>query len=205
MDYCALTNTEFFKLVSKRTNCSKITVAYNDFIKHVFYLYTDSCNVCELFFVLTYTEVELQSLSEHNRRNSSKNIELSKNSSCLRKAIFLIHNILRNLQMHQQCIPLPLLNSEPQKFTDSKFKWTGSVVELVELIYGFIEMRSINNGETPITELASFVSEQFGLEIKDCYSAYVDIKRRKNDSRTYYLDKMRERLNQRMDLDDESK
>ena len=83
------------------------------------------------------------------------------------------------------------------------YRWTGSTVELVELIYGLVEMRSVDNGETPITELASFISSQFGLEIKDCYSAYVDMKRRKNDSRTYYLDKMRERLNRRMQQDDE--
>jgi len=75
----------------------------------------------------------------------------------------------------------------------------------VELIYGLVEMRCINNGETPITELASFISTQFGIEIKDCYSVYVDMKRRKNDSRTYYLDKMRERLNHWMQLDDEWK
>lgn len=56
-------------------------------------------------------------------------------------------------------------------------------------------MRCINNGETPITELAGFISSLFGIEIKDCYSAYVDMKRRKNDSCTYSLDKMRERLN----------
>ena len=205
MDYFILTNTEFFKLVSKGTNCREITIAYSDFIQRVFTLYTDNRNKQDLFFVLTYTEVELQSLSKHNRRNSFKNTELSQNSSCLRKAILFIHNILRNLQMYQQCISLPTSNLKTTKSSDLKYQWTGSVVEIVELIYGFIEMRSINNGETPITELASFVSEQFGIEIKDCYSAYVDIKRRKNDSRTYYLDKMRERLNYRMELDDESK
>ena len=76
-------------------------------------------------------------------------------------------------------------------------------MELVELVYGLAELKSISNGEIPITELATFFASQFGVEIKDCYSAYVDMKRRKNDSRTYYLDKMRERLNRRMQQDDE--
>ncbi len=186
MDYLILTNTEFFKLVSKGINCSEIKVAYSEFIQQVFTLYTDNRNTQELFFVLTYTEVELQSLNEHIRQNSSKNTELSQNSSCLRKAILLIHQILRNL--HIQFVPLPTSNSETPKSSDLKYKWTGSVVEIVELIYGLVEMQSINNGETAITELARFVSDQFDIEIKDCYSAYVDIKRRKNDSRTYYLD-----------------
>ncbi len=203
MDYLVLTNTAFFKQVSKETDYNEITVAYSDFTKKVFNLYTGNCNMQELFFVLTYTEVELQSLSEHSRLDSSKNTELSQNLAYLRKAIRFIHHIVRNLQT--QSIPLFSLNSDIQQSPNSKFRWTGSVVEIVELIYGLIEMRSINNGETPITELASFVSEQFGIDIKDCYSTYVDIKRRKNDSRTYYLDKMRERLNRRMELDDENK
>jgi hypothetical protein len=203
MDYFALTNTEFFKQISKRINCSDITVAYSDFIKQIFTLYTGNHNTQELFFVLTYTEVELQSLHEKCQSDSEKNAELSQYSFCLHKAILFVRHILRNLQAQLQFIPLSAPNSEIPKPTNSKYKWTGSVVEIVELIYGLTEMRSINNGETPITELTSFVSEQFGIDIKDCYSTYVDIKRRKNDSRTYYLDKMRERLNRRMELDDE--
>lgn len=42
------------------------------------------------------------------------------------------------------------------------------------------------------------------MEIKDrhCYGAYLDMKRRKNESRTYFLDKLCERLNLRMKRDD---
>ena len=84
-------------------------------------------------------------------------------------------------------------------------RWTGTLVELVELIYGLQEMRCIDDGDTPINELFAFFGSQFGLEIKvrNCYDTYLDIKRRKNDSRTYFLDKMRERLNLRMQRDDE--
>lgn len=83
------------------------------------------------------------------------------------------------------------------------YKWTGNSVELVELVYGINEMRSINNGETPIHELITFLGLFFCIDIRDCYSAYSDMKRRKNDSRTYFLDKMRERLNKKMDKEDE--
>ena len=38
---------------------------------------------------------------------------------------------------------------------------------------------------------------------KDCYRFYTDIKRRKNESRTYFLDRMQEKLNERMLRDDE--
>lgn len=83
------------------------------------------------------------------------------------------------------------------------YKWTGSAIELVEIVYGLDEMKSINDGETPIHELAAFVGTLFGVDIRDCYSAYTDMKRRKNESRTYFLDRMQGRLNKRMDRDDE--
>lgn len=83
------------------------------------------------------------------------------------------------------------------------YQWTGSAIELVEMVYGLSEMGSINNGETPIHELAVFVGTLLDIDIRDCYSAYTDMKRRKNDSRTYFLDKMQKRLNKRMEQDDE--
>ena len=43
----------------------------------------------------------------------------------------------------------------------------------------------------------------FGVESKDCYRFYTDIKRRKNESRTYFLDRMQEKLNERMMRDEE--
>lgn len=86
---------------------------------------------------------------------------------------------------------------------NGKYKWTGSTIELVEMAYGLSQMQSINGGDVPIQELVAFIAASFGIEVKDCYSAYTDMKRRKNGSRTYYLDKMRERLNRRMEQDDE--
>ena len=83
--------------------------------------------------------------------------------------------------------------------------WTGAVVELVELIYALHEMKRIDNGEIARNELAGFFGELFGirLDARNLYDAYTDIKRRKGDSRTYFLDKLRERLNLRMQRDDE--
>lgn len=62
--------------------------------------------------------------------------------------------------------------------------WTGTLVELVELIYGLQEMRCIDDGDTPINELLALFGGLFGIEIKEshCYNAYTDMKRRKNDT-----------------------
>ena len=66
-------------------------------------------------------------------------------------------------------------------------------------------MNRIDNGEIAMNELAGFFGELFGihLDARNLYDAYNDINRRKGDSRTYFLDKLRERLNLRMQRDDE--
>ena len=47
-------------------------------------------------------------------------------------------------------------------------------------------------------ELAHTLSEIFGVEIKNCYNVYMNIKHRKDDSRTYFFDELREKINKRM-------
>lgn len=93
----------------------------------------------------------------------------------------------------------------PPKPHVCKRRWTGTVVELVELIYALHEMKRIDDGEIAMNELAGFFGEWFGirLDARSLYDAYTDIKRRKGESRTYFLDKLRERLNLRMQRDDE--
>ena len=47
-------------------------------------------------------------------------------------------------------------------------------------------------------ELAHTLSEIFGVEIKNCYNVYMNIKHRKDDSRTYFFDELREKINKLM-------
>ena len=63
-------------------------------------------------------------------------------------------------------------------------------------------MGCINNGNIQLNELAPVLYAFFGANSKDCYRFYTDIKRRKNDSRTYFLDKMQVKLNEKMRRDD---
>ena len=85
----------------------------------------------------------------------------------------------------------------------SALQWTGNAIDLVEMIYGISEMGCINNGNIQLNELAPVLYAFFGVNSKDCYRFYTDIKRRKNDSRTYFIDKMQARLNEKMQRDDE--
>ena len=89
---------------------------------------------------------------------------------------------------------LPTLPVRPAK----KLCWTGKATDLVELLYALDTCNCINNGEIGVEELADALSEIFGVAIKNSYNVYMNMKRRKDDSRTYFLDELREKLNKRM-------
>lgn len=64
--------------------------------------------------------------------------------------------------------------------TASSIRWTGKIVDLVELLYALDTCNSINNGEIGVEELAEKLSEFFGVKIKNCYNIYMNMKRRKD-------------------------
>ena len=107
--------------------------------------------------------------------------------------LFVIDTELKLLKMRMQ----GLLPSLPIK-SAKKFRWTGKATDLVELLYALDTCDCINDGEIGVEELADAFSEIFGIEIKNCYNVYMNMKRRKHDSRTYFLDELREKLNKRM-------
>ena len=122
-------------------------------------------------------------------------------------------------------IPIRTSSDNTTENPASPLQWTGNAIDLVELIYGINEMgcinngnmplkqlksritcltfRCINNGNMPLKQLAPLLYKIFGVESKDCYRFYIDIKRRKNESRTYFLNRMQEKLNERMLRDEE--
>ena len=67
----------------------------------------------------------------------------------------------------------------------------------------FSPMGCIDNGETPLKVLAPALYEFFGLDTKECYRYYSAIKLRKNPSRTYFIDKMQKKLNEKIRRDEE--
>lgn len=82
-------------------------------------------------------------------------------------------------------------------------RWTGKASDLVEILYGIDELGCINDVETPLKDVAAYFYNMLGVNAKECYHIYADMKMRKNESRTYFLDKMQERVNRRMEMDEE--
>lgn len=149
-----------------------------------------------IFRTLRYTRIRLHVLRKYlpQENDSARNTQ----GRFLDIAIGYINTELDLLRRYDRKQEKPM-QSEPAH------RWTGSLVELVEIIYALDETGCINDGQNDIKDLAAFFGSLFGMEIKvrNCYDAYLDMKRRKNESRTYFLDKLRKRLNLRMQRDDE--
>jgi RteC protein len=77
-------------------------------------------------------------------------------------------------------------------------KWTGKVIDLVELNYGLHGAGSINNGNASLKDIKECLEEAFDVDLGNTSSYFQDIIRRKNGSTTF-LDLMKAKLLQRID------
>jgi hypothetical protein len=77
--------------------------------------------------------------------------------------------------------------------------WTGSKVHLIELAYALHESGQINGGTTGVSDIAAHLENLFHLKLGNVYRTFQEMRQRKKDSRTKFLDLMREKLEIRMD------
>lgn len=203
MNYLILAETEFFALINEAGN-GCLETAYGGFIKTVISLCHESIDRNSAAVALAYTENELQ--HHHTLHSATTGCH---RSLYVRKALSFVRKMQKHLAAGYAQVP-PL--NPIQKFhtpkvattaTTTALQWTGNTLDLVELIYGLSEMGCIDNGETPLKVLAPALYEFFGLDTKECYRYYSAIKLRKNPSRTYFLDKMQAKLNEKIRRDEE--
>ena len=199
MNYFLLAETDFFRLINEAGDCNMET-AYMAFATQVIELCNGGMDANRTIIALAYIEIELQ---HHPVRNLSE--ERKEIASYVSKALSFVRKMQKFLATPQVT---PLSNpihtpKETITATSPALQWTGSTLDLVELIYGLSEMKCINNGETPLKELSATLYELFGLKTKECYRYYSAIKLRKNTSRTYFLDKMLTKLNEKIRHDEE--
>ena len=165
---------------------NKSTEATDDLIREIIKLGNSEENLVSLFRTLNFTRFHLRGMVE----KIGITTEMGKNVSEL---LCVIDTELLLLRMRMQGL-LPALPVRPAK----KLRWTGRATDLVELLYPLDTYGCINDGEIGIEELADAFSEILGVEIKNCYNVYMNMKHRKDDSRTYFLDDLREKMNKRM-------
>lgn len=80
--------------------------------------------------------------------------------------------------------------------------WTDKKTAAVELIYAIHAAGSIDNGQIEIIELANLFEIVFHVELGDVYRLFINMRERKN-SRTVYLDYLKEKIQKRMDEADD--
>ena len=198
MNYFLLAETDFFRRINEVGDCN-MEKAYTAFATQVFELCIGSADTNRTIIALAYIEIELQHHPVRNLPEEKKEI-----ANYVSKALSFVRKMQKFLVAPQVPPLIPIQTStNTNENTASPLQWTGNAIDLVELIYGIDEMGCINNGNMPLKQLAPILYKIFGIESKDCYRFYTDIKRRKNESRTYFLDKMQEKLNERMLRDEE--
>ena len=199
MNYFLLAETEFFRRINEAGDCNMET-AYTAFATQVIELCNGNLDANRTIIALAYIEIELQ---HHPVRNLSE--ERKEIAAYVSKALSFVRKMQKFLAT-PQVPPLSNPTSNPKETNaviSPVLQWTGNTLDLVELIYGLSEMGCINNGETPLKELSAALYELFGLKTKECYRYYSAIKLRKNPSRTYFLDKMLAKLNDKIRRDEE--
>lgn len=200
MNYFLLAETEFFRRINEAGDCNMET-AYTAFATQVIELCSGNVDTNRTIIALAYIEIELQ---HHPVRNLPE--EKREVAAYISKALSFVRKMQKFLTT-PQVPPLSNLHSSAETPSDNPappLQWTGNAIDLVELIYGIYEMGCINNGEMPLKQLAPLLYRIFGVEAKDCYRFYTDIKRRKTISHTHFLEQMQEKLNERIRRDEEA-
>ncbi len=79
-----------------------------------------------------------------------------------------------------------------------KLVWTGPKAALIELVYGLQTSGVFNNGAADIKQIATSFEQLFRVDMGGYYRTFQELRLRKKN-RTAFLDRLKERLNLRMD------
>jgi hypothetical protein len=85
-----------------------------------------------------------------------------------------------------------------QSQTCGKLKWTGSIIDWVELNYALHEVKKINNGEISLRELFQQMGEIFDFNVKEFANYFMNIKGRLEENKTKFLDELKKALVRKM-------
>lgn len=187
MKHNILTETAFYRALESKEEIENIRDMYDEFISCVIKV-CKAGDTASAYIALSYTEVEL------NACKVSPQVK-----TYVDKALSFIKEMRNMLEttVGKGITANPAIPELPQ------IEWTGQTVDLVELMYALKETGSINNGEMPISQMSEAFFQIFGRKTQRDYTRYyVCIKERDADfSYTYFIDKMRRKLNEKIKTD----
>lgn len=198
------TEMRFFHLLEEIslpiTDLTLINDAYEEFVATLFSESEDAEDLTVFYNRLCYTRIELKSLNK-NKLAKCKSQQVLVKEYC-EKAVRVINKQLKLVEWKIRNSSKSQSRLIRRGYTGkSRIKWSGTITELVELGYATLESKSFNNGEIDIKDLIQYLCHIFDFEVKDCYRVFVDIRHRTGD-RTIYLDRLKEKLIEKMERAD---
>lgn len=185
MTYSILTDTDFFRDLESGST-ETIRADYDAFVGLLVEQCKQTVSKIEMNIMLTYSEAELMIYKEQKGEIGAY---AAKGLLFLKEMRVMADELMKASTNREAQLP--------------QVEWTGQTTELVELVYALKESGSVNNGEIPIGKMCDTLFTLFGKKpIKDYARIYVAIKERETDySYTYFIDKMRRKLNERIKAD----
>lgn len=188
--------TNYIQLLYKKEeiNTTELETAFYDFTQEVYQFCMKEQNLNFKYFSLQYVRAFLTTLQKSNQKNNSI-LHINGAMSFVEAAIEWV--------LKQERETSQLENEESINKIPPPIVWTGKVIHLMEFIYGSDTLKNFNDGKVTIKEVSAYFGKMLGIEIKDPSGCYVNMRERVQESRTTYIDSMRDALLERMEKDDE--
>jgi hypothetical protein len=79
-----------------------------------------------------------------------------------------------------------------------KLKWTGSIIDWVELNYALHEIKIINDETISLKDQFQLMGEAFDFDVKEFANYFMNIKGRQEENKTKFLDELKKALIRKM-------
>jgi hypothetical protein len=165
---------------------------YDEFVIHVFHESAASTDMAAYHNTLVYTQVELKSLTKVSKKNAAIYVHKGIELVCIQ--IEWVQRQMLTKQTPQNCP----YNREIQ----TKLQWTGSMVDLVELLYALRATKCINGGKITLKEIFDSFCGLLDVDIRNFSRFFISIKNRMKGDRTAFLDELKKALTAKLEESD---
>jgi len=188
--------TSYIQLLWKKEKISatELEIAFYDFTQEVYQFCMKEQNLNLKYFSLQYVRAFLITFPKSNEEKTP--------ILHIKGAISFVEAAIEWVMKQKRETP-QLGNEESTDKIPPPIVWTGKVIHLMEFIYGSDTLKNFNDGKVTIKEVSAYFGKMLGIEIKDPSGCYVSMRERAQESRTTYIDSMRDALLERMEKDDE--
>ncbi|MBR2017953.1 MAG: RteC domain-containing protein [Prevotella sp.] len=187
MTYSILTDTDFFR-AAQNGNTDEIIALYSEFIGKVIEVCSRTNDRTTAFATLLYTEIELKRMGDNE---------------VVAKALEFITEMQKMVERTTVAAPVGISSAGTGTTDDEQLSWTEGSTSLVELAYGLMELGCFNKGKVTVEKIGNKLFKAFGMNPIVYTRTYINIKNRnsKDGYRTYFLTKLRNAMEQRIDND----